>query len=162
MLNHFSHVSLFATPWTVALLGPLSMGFCRQEYWSGLPFPPAGGLPDPGIEPTSLAFTAWAGEFFTTSPTWEAHFFVLAYMTSSSLRPRERNPWFLFLPPGTIVFPDVTLSIFFLHSLNFLVSPWKFSNLSFVRSLDAIFHLSMYPSWNWYFSWIILRQNHCR
>ena len=43
----------FATPWTVALQGPLSMGFPRQEYWSGLPFPPPGDLADPGIEPAS-------------------------------------------------------------------------------------------------------------
>ena len=43
----------FETPWTVALQGPLSMGFPRQEYWSGLPFPPPGDLADPGIEPAS-------------------------------------------------------------------------------------------------------------
>ena len=45
----------FATPWTVAHQAPLSMGFSRQEYWSGLSFPPPGDLPDPGIEPTSAA-----------------------------------------------------------------------------------------------------------
>ena len=43
----------FATPWTVALQAPLSMGFSRQEYWSGLPFPPPGDLPGPGMEPAS-------------------------------------------------------------------------------------------------------------
>ena len=48
-----SSVQLFATPWTVALQAPLSMGFSRQEYWSGLPFPSSGDLPDPGIEPGS-------------------------------------------------------------------------------------------------------------
>ena len=48
------------------------MGFSRQEYWSGLPFPPPGDLPDPGIEPTSLMSPALAGRFFTTSATWEA------------------------------------------------------------------------------------------
>ena len=46
-------VRLFATPWTVAHQTPLSMGFSRPEYWSGLPFPPPGDLPDPGIEPGS-------------------------------------------------------------------------------------------------------------
>ena len=46
------------TPWTVARQAPLSMGFPRQEYWSGLPFPPPGDLPDPGIEPESPAFEA--------------------------------------------------------------------------------------------------------
>ena len=48
------------------------MGFSRQDYWSGLPFPPAEDLPDSGIEPTSLMSPAMAGEFFTTSATWEA------------------------------------------------------------------------------------------
>ena len=55
LLLLFSHQVLsnsFATPWTVASQAPLSMGFFRQEYWSGLPFPPPGDLPDPGIEPS--------------------------------------------------------------------------------------------------------------
>ena len=52
-----------ATPWNVALQAPLSMGFPRQEYWSGLPFPSLGDLPDPGIEPVSPALTS---RFFTT------------------------------------------------------------------------------------------------
>ena len=50
-----------------------SMGFSRQEYWSGLPCPPPGDLPDPGMEPTSLMSPALKGGFFTTSITWEAH-----------------------------------------------------------------------------------------
>ena len=53
-----SHVQLFATPWTVAHQAPLSMGFSRQEYWSGLPFPSPGDLPNPGIEPMSPALQA--------------------------------------------------------------------------------------------------------
>ena len=57
-----------ATPWTVAYQAPLSMEFSRQEYWSGLPFPSLGDLPDPGIEPTSLASLALAGRFFTSVP----------------------------------------------------------------------------------------------
>ena len=59
-------------PWTVAQQTPLSMEFSRQEYWNGLPFPPLGDLPDPGIKPASLASPALAGGFFTTSTTWEA------------------------------------------------------------------------------------------
>ena len=54
MLSRFSHVRLFATLWTVACQAPLSMGFCRQEYWSGLPCPSPGNLPYPVIEPRSL------------------------------------------------------------------------------------------------------------
>ena len=57
-------------PWTVAHQVPLSMGFSRQEYWSGVPFPPPGDLPDPETEPASPAL---AGRFFTTSTNWEAH-----------------------------------------------------------------------------------------
>ena len=60
-----SRVPLFVTPWTVAYQAPLSMGFSRQEYWSGLPFPSPGDLPDPGIEPRSPAFQADA---LTTEP----------------------------------------------------------------------------------------------
>ena len=53
-----SRVQLFATPWTVARQAPLSMGFSKQEYWSGLPFPSPGDLPDPGIKPRSPALQA--------------------------------------------------------------------------------------------------------
>ena len=53
-----SRVRLFATPWTVAHQAPQSMGFSRQEYWSGLPFPSPGDLPDPGIKPGSPALRA--------------------------------------------------------------------------------------------------------
>ena len=49
-MKSLSHVRLFSTPWTVAHQAPLSMGFSRQEYWSGLPFPSPGNLPDPGID----------------------------------------------------------------------------------------------------------------
>ena len=54
-----------AIPWTVVCQAPLSMGFPRQEYWSGLPFPSPGDLPDPGIEPKSLALQA---DFFPAEP----------------------------------------------------------------------------------------------
>ena len=61
-----SRVQLFMTPMTVACQSPLSMGFPRQEYWSGLPVPTPGDLPNPEIQPSSLAL---AGGFFTTSAT---------------------------------------------------------------------------------------------
>ena len=73
ILSHFRHVRLFATLWTVAHQIPLSTGFSRQEYWSGLPCSPPGDLPEPEIKPTSLTSLALAGGFFTTSTTWEAH-----------------------------------------------------------------------------------------
>ena len=71
MLSH-SVISDSVTPRTVAHQAPLSMGFSRQEHWSGCPCPPPGDLPDPGIEPASPGSPAWAGRFFTTSAPWEA------------------------------------------------------------------------------------------
>ena len=65
VLSRVSHVRLFATPWTVTSQALLSVGFPRQGYWSGLPYPPPGGLPNPGIEPTSPML---AGVFFVTEP----------------------------------------------------------------------------------------------
>ena len=64
MLSHFSRVWLFATPGTVARQSSLSMGFSRQEYCGGLPFPSPGDIPNPGIEPTPLMSPALAGRFF--------------------------------------------------------------------------------------------------
>ena len=63
-----SVMSYSATPWTVAHQAPLSVGFPRQEYWSGLLFPPPGHLPGPETEPESLPSSALAGEFYTTAP----------------------------------------------------------------------------------------------
>ena len=60
-----SHVQLCVSPWAVVCQAPPSMGFSRQGYWSGLPFPPPGDLPDPGTETTSPVV---AGGFFTTEP----------------------------------------------------------------------------------------------
>ena len=60
-----SCVQVFESPWTVARQALLSMGFPRQEHWNGLPFPPPGDLPSPGIEPVSPAL---AGRLFTTEP----------------------------------------------------------------------------------------------
>ena len=64
-VQSLSRVQLFASPWTIAYQVPLSTEFSQREYWSGLLFPPAGDLPDPGVKPTSLAF---ASGFCTTEP----------------------------------------------------------------------------------------------
>ena len=64
-----NHVRLFATLWTVACQASLSMGFSRQKYWSGLPFPSPGDLLDPGTKSVSLMSPAPAGRFFTTVPS---------------------------------------------------------------------------------------------
>ena len=80
MLSH-SVMSNSATQWTVACETPLSMGFFRQEYWSELPCPPLGDLPDSGIEPMSLMSPALQADFFfffflPLAPTWEALFLL--------------------------------------------------------------------------------------
>ena len=80
-----SHSQFFVTPWTVAHQVPLSIGFSKQEYWSELPFPPPGDLPNPGTEPASLASPALAGRFFTTEaprklPSHKYTMFNIAYM----------------------------------------------------------------------------------
>ena len=68
-----SNVYLFVIPWTVAHQAPLFMRFSRQEYWGGLPCPPTGDLPNPGIASASIMSPALAGVFFPTSTTWEGH-----------------------------------------------------------------------------------------
>ena len=61
----------FATPWTITCQAPLSMGFSRQEYWSGLPFSSSGDLPTRQVKPISLMSPALVGGFFTSTVTWE-------------------------------------------------------------------------------------------
>ena len=73
MPSHFSHVQLFATPWTAAHQSPLSMEFSRQEYWSALPSPPSGDLPDPGIKLMS-----------PVAPALQVDSLVLSYQGSPS------------------------------------------------------------------------------
>ena len=79
------------TPWTVAHQAPLSVEFSRQEYWSELPFPPPGDLPDPGITHASLASPGLASVFFTISASWEAPRFCLAAAAKSRLT--LCDPW---------------------------------------------------------------------
>ena len=89
-----SHAQLCATLWTVAPPAPLSLGFPRQEHWSGLPFPPPGNLPDPGIGPASLVSPALAGGFFTTEP------------------PGNLEGMLSFFPPGSRADSHIILCIF--------------------------------------------------
>ena len=73
VLSCFSHVPLSVTPWTVACQAPLSMGFSRQEYWSGLPCPSSRDLPKPRIETASLTSSALAGGLFTASTSYNLY-----------------------------------------------------------------------------------------
>ena len=72
VLSCLSRILLFVTLWTIAHQSPLSMGFSRQECWSGLPYLPPGDLLDPGIKSKSVMSPALAGDFFNTSAIWEA------------------------------------------------------------------------------------------
>ena len=76
MLSRFSRSQLCVTPWTAARQAPLSKGFSKQEYLSGLPCPPPGDLPNPGIEPKPPMSPVLAGGFFTTNTTWEALIYI--------------------------------------------------------------------------------------
>ena len=76
VLRSFSHVWPFVTLWTVARQTPLPVGFSRQEYWSGLPWPSPGDLPDPGAAPGSLTRLAWAGGSLLPVPAGKPSFRV--------------------------------------------------------------------------------------
>ena len=105
MLSHFSHVWVFVTQWVVVCQAPLSMGFSRQEYWSGLPCPLPGDLPNPEIEPVSVRSLSLASEYFTTSAT-----LIVQFSTDITHAHRHRhrhvtmNLW-MFVDPFT---PDAS------------------------------------------------------
>ena len=87
VLSHFSHARLFVTLCTIAHQAALSMGCSRQEYWSGLPCPPRGDLPNPGIEPASPEAPVLAGRFLTTEPSKEApSFWIVGFYKISGNR----------------------------------------------------------------------------
>ena len=90
VLGRLSHVWLFGTPWTVAHQALLSMGFSRQEYWSGLPCPPPGDLSIPGIKPTSLAL---AGRFFTLEPPGKPSSYLALQLMQDGAAPLPPRRW---------------------------------------------------------------------
>ena len=98
LLSRFSRVRLCATPWTAAYQAPPSLGFSRQEHWSGLPFPSPGDLPDPGIEPMSPAL---AGRFFTTNATWEVQY-LCTDCVQTAVGAKVGNKW-AFLGLGSLI-----------------------------------------------------------
>ena len=77
-------VRLSATLWMVARQALLSMGFSRQEYWSGLPFPPPGDLPDPGIQPASLCLLHWQAHSLPLSHLGRSHglFYIIVQVVA--------------------------------------------------------------------------------
>ena len=92
----FSHVQLFEIPWTEARQAPLSMEFSRHNYWSELPCPPPGDLPDPGIQPASLMSFALAGGFLTTAPPGKPLKMLLIYEVFRTIysAPRDEAGFF--------------------------------------------------------------------
>ena len=112
-----SRVQLFVNPWAVARLAPLSMGFSRQEYWVGLPFPTPGDLPNRGIKPESPAL---AGEFFTTAPPGKPNIYIY-YI------------YILYIYTYIYVFFEISCSFPSKHLLQFTI--FCFSLCSFVECL---------------------------
>ena len=116
-----SCLTLFATPWTVAYLAPPTMGFSRQEYWNGLPFPSPGDLPDPGIEPGPPALEADA---LTSEPPRKPQQMAIHWFFSN-LDPTQTlyEIWNYF----QFSFHDVGSSLFllfFINKSNYIFDPY--------------------------------------
>ena len=109
-VKSFSHVRLFANPWIVAHQAPPSMGFSRQEYWSGLPFLYPGDLPDPGIEPRSPTLQADA---LTSEPPGKPKIRKFKMFRSNT----DRLPWVVFWIVGHMRWALFVALITFPHSL---------------------------------------------
>ena len=127
MRSCFSHVQLFETLWAVASQAPLSTGFSRKEYWSGLPFPPPGDIPDPGIEPTFPALQEDSLPLSTRGALC-THSFLKNIKLS-----RTNRDWFPHLWPTTYAnfsLPPSSSCHFYsksgsLFSLPVITIPWK-------------------------------------
>ena len=124
VLSHFSRVQPFATPWTVARQAPLFTGFYRQEYWSGLPFPPPGDLPHPGSEPMSPVsyLLHWPADSLPLAPPGKpcavmgcTEILLQEIVGSGKMTPSAGNP--IISCPATL--PHITeLQLYFLHVQN--------------------------------------------
>ena len=86
-----SHVQLFATAWTVAPKAPLPMGLSQREYWSGLPFPSPGDLPNSSTEPVSPVSPEMAGRFFITEPPWKPFIKGIPRSKKKKKNPEKKN-----------------------------------------------------------------------
>ena len=135
-----SHVQLFATPWTVAHQAPPSMGFSRQEYWGGLPFPSPGDLPDPGIEPRSPVLQA---DVLTLLPFREDK--SMHRMRRWSSEPSRRWPFIYRIREG--LFPllltsqESPSSVQSLSHVRLFATPWitaRWASLSITNSWSSL------------------------
>ena len=148
MLSHLSHVQLLVTLWTVSCRAPLSMGFSRQEYWSGLSCPPQRGLPSPGVESMSVVSPTLAGQFFTSSTTSEALYVYMYKWVNASrvLDPYSYLLWHWFHS--------------FLHWENFSVSE-RLPSLKYFGFSDFFFVCSFFPGIQLFMLWFILCGKGC-
>ena len=136
MVSHFSHVWLFATPWTTDCQALLSMGFSRQEYWSEFPCLPPGDLPHPGIEPLSLAAHALQVDAVLLSH-WGSHKVRSAAAKSLQSRPTLCDPTDG-SPPGSPVPGILQARTLEWAAISFSMresEKWKWSRFSCVRPL---------------------------
>ena len=123
VLSHFSRVQLSATLWTVACQAPLSLGFAKSEYWSGLPYPSSGDLPNPGIESTSPVYPILAGGFFTSEPMGKATNFSQYQSISQYGNQRVSHTTLLFtmFNSDSVLYPLLKLNVYiFKQRLKFL------------------------------------------
>ena len=119
-VKSLSRVRLFATPWTMAYHAPLSMGFSRQEYWSGLPFPSPKDTPNPGIEPGSPALQA---DTLLSKPPEKSQFLYDSFSLSVKLGDQTKPPRSVF--------------VLFLNKFFYLVTCYyPLDPLSLIRSLE--------------------------
>ena len=121
--SHLVLYNSFRTPWTEAHQTPLSMGFSRQEYWSGRPSPPPGGLPHPGMEPASLMSPPPAGRFFTPSATWEVLGSIYLYVA----------PWSSFICFLSLTFKSTNFFFFYFFLFDLFLEANYFTILYWFR-----------------------------
>ena len=131
MLSHFSCVRLFVNLWTVAHQAPLSMGFSRQEYWSGLPGPPPGDPLDPGIEPTFPVTPALQADAFNTEPR-KPLFMIYKHL---KLLLQEDRPQYLVY---YTVRKGILIAIFLLHLFCFSWNSY-YSQITLILSISLYF-----------------------
>ena len=148
MLSHFSHVWLFVTPWTVACQAPLSIGFTRQEYWNGLPFPPPGDLPHPGIEPKPLCLLYWQVSSLLLKPPGKPFLKVKRRksVTASNFPPSICHE---VMGPDTMILVFFMLSFkpaFSLSSFTLIKRLFSSSSLSAITVMPSAYVVDIFPS----------------
>ena len=146
LFSCFSHFLLFATLWTVACQTPLSMGFSRQEYWSGLLFLSAGDLPNPGIKPMSPAFAGGFFFFFTAAPLGKTLSQKWPYFLKICLNQVRPTHCYLLIYIYIYIYTLSLLSSLFSSQFtcwgNWIICPLKFAILHFAGGTEVYFSKS--------------------